>query len=179
MSAVWKQSSMCCLDMCCWRQRSAEMRFLVDAIWCLCFKNKEVCVAGSSTKLLCTTFPRRLSDIYTLKMKECVLLEAELSWDTFLKEKLISVLQKQRSICCWRQSFLVSIPRLKSQGSPSVDDKVVHAAFPHSWTYCHNIQVQCYPTYIWQWHSDFRYFSDGVCHVMKNTIPENNLDKGP
>ena len=39
------------------------------------------------------------------------------------------------------------------------------------------IQVQCSPQ-LWQLHFVFRDFNDGVCHIMKDTIAETNLDVG-
>ena len=37
------------------------------------------------------------------------------------------------------------------------------------------MQVLCYPPF-WQMHSDLRDFSNGVCRVMKITVPESNPD---
>ena len=50
--------------------------------------------------------------------------------------------------------------------------------FLHTCTQCYPYkQVQRYPP-LWQLHSNFADCSNGVWHVMKITIAENNLDMG-
>ena len=48
--------------------------------------------------------------------------------------------------------------------------------FPHTCT-CHTIHVQCYLP-LWRLHPDFGHFNNGLCHVMKITTAESNLDMG-
>ena len=54
-------------------------------------------------------------------------------------------------------------------------EKIAYAIVSSHLKMLSDIQVQCYPP-LRQLHSDFGDFNNEVCHVMKMTIAENNLD---